>query len=116
MSPTHVAPIPTSALTTLDTGNNCKRGSIKSRESKEVQKPGLFAERENVRMRSLRLRPKLHPPHSYPASAQAMRKNSQYLRARLRQIMVCTSEVVKEPEALRKQAGLFLEEKLQKDK
>lgn len=30
--------------------------------------------------------------------------------------MVLTSEVVKEPEALRKQAGLFLEEELQEDK
>lgn len=39
-------PIHTSTLTTLDSGNSCKRGSIRSRESKEVQKVGLFAAKE----------------------------------------------------------------------
>lgn len=45
--------IPTNPLTTLDTDNNCKRGSVRSRESKEVQKLGLLAGRENVRVKFL---------------------------------------------------------------
>lgn len=56
-------------LTTLETGNNCKRGSIRSMESKEVQKLGLFARRENVTVESSNREMKLQPPpppKSYP--------------------------------------------------
>lgn len=61
-------PIPTSTLTTLDTGNNCKRGSIRSRESKEVQKPGLFAGRESVSLSNCGLKtPPLNPTHLSPS-------------------------------------------------